>query len=447
MFNKILIANRGEIAVRVIRACKELGIKTVAVYSTADKESLHVKLADEKVCIGDFSPKSSYLNINNIISAALLKKVDAIHPGYGFLSENPEFAAICEDVGLKFIGPKSEVIEKLGKKDLAKKIMEEHNVPVVPGPAKGITVPNEALKIAKDIGFPVVIKAVSGGGGRGIRFVYNENDFIQIFQEASHEADISFNDPSLYIEKMILDPKHIEFQILADERGNCIHLLERDCSAQRRKQKVIEETPSVMISNEQKKNLGAKIVKALTDISYTNAGTVEFLYENGNFYFMEVNTRIQVEHPVTETATGIDIVKEQIKIAAGEKLKIKQQDVNLNLHAIECRINAEDPEKNFMPSAGKIENIIFPGGNGIRVDTAVYPGYIIPPYYDSMIMKLISFGESREVAIAKAIRALQETYIEGIKSNVNFLLKILTSDKFLKGTYTINFIEKELLKK
>jgi len=447
MFNKILIANRGEIAVRVIRACKELGIKTVAVYSTADKESLHVKLADEKVCIGDFSPKSSYLNINNIISAALLKKVDAIHPGYGFLSENPEFAAICEDVGLKFIGPKSEVIEKLGKKDLAKKIMEEHNVPVVPGPAKGITVPNEALKIAKDIGFPVVIKAVSGGGGRGIRFVYNENDFIQIFQEASHEADISFNDPSLYIEKMILDPKHIEFQILADERGNCIHLLERDCSAQRRKQKVIEETPSVMISNEQKKNLGAKIVKALTDIGYTNAGTVEFLYENGNFYFMEVNTRIQVEHPVTETATGIDIVKEQIKIAAGEKLKIKQQDVNLNLHAIECRINAEDPEKNFMPSAGKIENIIFPGGNGIRVDTAVYPGYIIPPYYDSMIMKLISFGESREVAIAKAIRALQETYIEGIKSNVNFLLKILTSDKFLKGTYTINFIEKELLKK
>jgi acetyl-CoA carboxylase biotin carboxylase subunit len=447
MFNKILIANRGEIAVRVIRACKELGIKTVAVYSTADKESLHVKLADEKVCIGDFSPKSSYLNINNIISAALLKKVDAIHPGYGFLSENPEFAAICEDVGLKFIGPKSEVIEKLGKKDLAKKIMEEHNVPVVPGPAKGITDPNEALKIAKDIGFPVVIKAVSGGGGRGIRFVYNENDFIQIFQEASHEADISFNDPSLYIEKMILDPKHIEFQILADERGNCIHLLERDCSAQRRKQKVIEETPSVMISNEQKKNLGAKIVKALTDIGYTNAGTVEFLYENGNFYFMEVNTRIQVEHPVTETATGIDIVKEQIKIAAGEKLKIKQQDVNLNLHAIECRINAEDPEKNFMPSAGKIENIIFPGGNGIRVDTAVYPGYIIPPYYDSMIMKLISFGESREVAIAKAIRALQETYIEGIKSNVNFLLKILTSDKFLKGTYTINFIEKELLKK
>jgi len=447
MFNKILIANRGEIAVRVIRACKELGIKTVAVYSTADKESLHVKLADEKVCIGDFSPKSSYLNINNIISAALLKKVDAIHPGYGFLSENPEFAAICEDVGLKFIGPKSEVIEKLGKKDLAKKIMEEHNVPVVPGPAKGITDPNEALKIAKDIGFPVVIKAVSGGGGRGIRFVYNENDFIQIFQEASHEADISFNDPSLYIEKMILDPKHIEFQILADEHGNCIHLLERDCSAQRRKQKVIEETPSVMISNEQKKNLGAKIVKALTDISYTNAGTVEFLYENGNFYFMEVNTRIQVEHPVTETATGIDIVKEQIKIAAGEKLKIKQQDVNLNLHAIECRINAEDPEKNFMPSAGKIENIIFPGGNGIRVDTAVYPGCIIPPYYDSMIMKLISFGESREVAIAKAIRALQETYIEGIKSNVNFLLKILTSDKFLKGTYTINFIEKELLKK
>lgn len=446
MFNKILIANRGEIAVRIIRACKELGIKTIAVYSTADRESLHVKLADEKVCIGDVSPKSSYLNINNIISAALQKGAEAIHPGYGFLSENPEFASICEDVGIKFIGPKSYVIEKLGKKDLAKKIMMEHGVPVVPGPAKGITDPNEGLKIAKEIGFPVVIKAVSGGGGRGIRFIFNESDFIQVFQEASHEADISFNDPSLYIEKMIQNPKHIEFQILADEHGNCIHLGERDCSAQRRKQKVIEETPSTAITPEQRKSLGSKIVKALSDIGYTNAGTVEFLYENGEFYFMEVNTRIQVEHPVTEVSTGIDIVKEQIKIAAGEKLKYKQSDINLNLNAIECRINAEDPDRNFMPFAGKIENIIFPGGHGVRVDSGIYPGAVISPYYDSMIMKLICFGESREIVIAKSIRALQETYIEGIKSNINFLLKILTSDKFLNGSYTINFIEKELLK-
>jgi acetyl-CoA carboxylase biotin carboxylase subunit len=446
MFSKILIANRGEIAVRIIRACKEMGIDTVAVYSVADKDALHVKMADEAVCIGPAKAQDSYLNINNILSAAVQKEVEAIHPGYGFLAENSEFAQMCEETGAKFIGPSADAISKLGKKSLAKKLMHKEGVPVIPGPDEGFTDSQLALKEARKIGFPVVLKAVSGGGGRGIRFVENERAFVSTFEEASHEADISFNDPQLYLEKFLENPKHIEIQIVADEHGHCIHLGERDCSSQRRKQKIIEETPSPVITEDRRKSIGSKVTRALKNLGYTNAGTVEFLYEDGKFYFMEMNTRIQVEHPITEITTSTDLIKEQIRVAAGETLSKKQSEIKWNYHAIECRINAEDPEKNFMPFAGKINNILFPTGPGIRIDSGVYPGGFISPHYDSMIAKVIAYDNNREYAIARMIRALKEFEVEGIKTNKDFLLEILFADKFLKGDYSINFIENELLK-
>ncbi|MFO8233858.1 MAG: acetyl-CoA carboxylase biotin carboxylase subunit [Bacteroidales bacterium] len=446
MFSKVLIANRGEIAVRVIRACKEMGVDTVAVYSIPDKDALHVKMADEAVCIGPAKAQHSYLNANNIISTAVLKDVDAIHPGYGFLAENSDFAQMCEDIGIKFIGPSADDISRLGQKSLAKKLMAEQGVPVIPGPEEGFTDANKALKAARKMGFPVVLKAVSGGGGRGIRFIMDEKRFTQTFEEASHEADTSFNDPHLYIEKYLKNPKHIEIQVVADEYGNCIHFGERDCSVQRRKQKVIEETPSPVITLENRRNIGNKVTRALKNLGYKNAGTVEFLYENEQFYFMEMNTRIQVEHPITEITTSTDLIKEQLHVAAGEKLSKKQSDVKWNYHAIECRINAEDPAKNFMPYAGTIKNIIFPSGPGIRIDSGVFPGGQISPYYDSMIAKVIAYDNSREYAIARMIRALKEFEVDGIKTNRDFLLEILFSNRFLKGDYSINFIEHELLK-
>lgn len=446
MFSKILIANRGEIAVRIIRACKEMGIDTIAVYSVPDKDSLHVKMADDAVCIGPAKAQQSYLNANNIISAAVLKEADAIHPGYGFLAENSEFAQMCEDIGLTFIGPSANDISRLGQKSLAKKLMAEQGIKVIPGPEEGFTDSRKALEAAKRIGFPVVLKAVSGGGGRGIRFIMDEKRFLQTFEEASHEADTSFKDPHLYLEKYLKNPKHIEIQVVSDLNGNCIHYGERDCSAQRRKQKVIEETPSPVINNEKRKHIGNKVTRALKNLGYRNAGTVEFLYEDGQFYFMEMNTRIQVEHPITEITTSTDLIKEQIKVAAGENISKKQADIKWNYHAIECRINAEDPAKNFMPYAGTINNILFPTGPGVRIDSGVYPGGKIHPYYDSMIAKVIAWDNNREYAIARMIRAIKEFEIDGIKTNKDFLLEILFSNRFLKGDYSINFIEHELLK-
>ncbi len=445
MFNKILIANRGEIAVRVIRASKELGVDTVAVYSEADAESLHVLMADEAVCIGPAKAGLSYLNISNILSAAVQKGADAIHPGFGFLSENSEFAHMCEEIGIKFIGPSSDAISRLGNKSLAKQLMAKHGVPVIPGPDEGFTDAEFALEQVKHIGFPLLIKAVAGGGGRGIRLVEDEHSFISSFQEASYEADLAFSDPNMYVEKYFENPKHIEIQVIADEHGNCIHLGERDCSSQRRKQKVIEETPSPAIDQDKRKNIGSKVTQALKQLDYTNAGTVEFLYENGKFYFMEMNTRIQVEHPITEITTSTDLIKEQIQVAAGEKLRWKQNQIRWNNHAIECRINAEDPGKNFMPSPGTIHNIVFPSGPGIRVDSGIYPGYKISPHYDSMVAKVIAYDNTRKEAIARMIRALEEFYVNGIQTNKEFLIKILSSDSFLDGNYSINFIEKELM--
>jgi acetyl-CoA carboxylase, biotin carboxylase subunit len=446
MFHRVLIANRGEIAVRIIRACHELGIEAVAVYSEADRDSLHVKLADEAVCIGPPPAKNSYLHMHHILAAAQTHKADAIHPGFGFLSENSEFARICEDMNIKFIGPSADAIGKLGQKAIAKQIMDKEGVPIIPGPEDTFIDAEAAYEAAKEIGFPVVIKAVSGGGGRGIRVIFDEKDFIQSFQVASHEADAAFKDPSLYIEKFFENPKHIEFQILGDEHGSCIHLGERDCSSQRRKQKVIEETPSPVITGKQRDEMGKKLTKALSNIGYYNAGTVEFLYENGQFYFMEMNTRIQVEHPVTEASTGVDLIRQQILIAAGEKLEYKQSGIKLQRAAIECRINAEDPDRNFMPFAGTIEQLILPGGPGIRIDSGLYTGCTIPPFYDSMIAKVIAVENTRDLAISRMIRALGELEIQGVKHNRDFLMRILTHEEFIKGTYTINFIEKRLLK-
>lgn len=445
MFDRILIANRGEIALRIIRACHEMGIETVAIYSEADADAMHVKQADHKVCIGPPPSAQSYLNANGILAAATVKDVDAIHPGFGFLSEQHDFARMCQDIGITFIGPPPNAISELGQKASAKRIMKAHDIPIIPGPEECFMDAEEAYKAAVSIGFPVMVKAVSGGGGRGIRVIFEENEFIKAFQIASHEADMAFKDPRIYIEKYFDNPKHIEFQMIADEHGNCIHLGERDCSCQRRKQKVIEETPSPVVSVAQRDELGKKLAKCLVKIGYTNAGTVEFLYEHGQFYFMEMNTRIQVEHPVTECSTGIDIVKEQIKVAAGEPLSIKQSDVHLTKHAIECRINAEDTARNFMPFAGTIDQVIFPGGPGIRIDSHIYPGYTITPHYDSMAAKIIATDESRKLAIGRMIRALNEFTITGIKTNRDFLLKILFSDEFIQGGYTINFIENQLL--
>jgi len=447
MFQRILIANRGEIAVRIIRACQEMGIETIAVYSEADKDSLHVKLADHKVCIGPAPATKSYLNMNQILSAALMMKADAIHPGFGFLSENAEFARICEEIGIKFIGPNSEAIRKLGHKSTAKMLMKAHGVPVIPGPEGTYNDPAKALEAAYEVKFPVIIKAASGGGGRGIRVIKTPGEFTALFLEASQEAKNAFGDPDMYIEKFFEHPKHIEFQIIADEHGTCLSLGERDCSSQRRKQKIVEESPSPVISPKQRQRIGEVLTNALAKIGYWNAGTVEFLYENGEFFFMEVNTRIQVEHPVTEMVTGLDLIQTQIQVAMGEPLPFTQEDIVSRGWAIEARINAEDPARNFMPSAGKIESLRFPGGNGVRIDSAMFPGAVIPPHYDSMIAKIIVWDHTRDRAIARMIRAIHELAIEGVKTNKDFVLKILTSEEFIGGEYSINFVENRLLAK
>ncbi|MCG8539474.1 MAG: acetyl-CoA carboxylase biotin carboxylase subunit [Clostridia bacterium] len=446
MFNKILVANRGEIAVRIIRACKELGVSTVAVYSEADRDSLHVHLADEAICIGPAVSSKSYLNIKNIISAAQITKTQAIHPGYGFLSESTRFARICELHGIKLIGPKEEHIGKMGNKSEARKTMIEAGVPVVPGSQNSTNDSDEALKIAKEIGFPVMIKAASGGGGRGMRLVYNEEDFSNLFNMAKSEAKAAFDDDSMYVEKYIEEPRHIEFQVLADEHGNVVHLGERDCSLQRRNQKVVEEAPFNLMSDSLRAEMGEMAIRAVKAVNYINAGTIEFLLDKyNNYYFIEMNTRIQVEHPVTELITGIDLIKEQIKVAWGEKLGFTQEDIKINGHAIECRINAEDINNNFAPSPGTIEDYFVPGGNGIRLDSHIYSGYKIPPTYDSMIGKLIVWGKDRREAIVRLQRALDEFIITGIHTNIDFHSQILSSEKFLENQINTSFIEKEMM--
>ena len=443
MFSKILIANRGEIALRIIRACKELNIRTVAVYSQADRESLHVRFADEAVCIGEAPSKDSYLNIPAIISAAEITDVEAIHPGYGFLAENAHFAEICESCNIAFIGPSPQTIRSMGDKVAARETMRKIGVSVTPGGNSVIKAKEEALKIAKKIKYPVIIKAAAGGGGRGMRVCHNDISLISSFTMAQNEAEVAFGRSDVYIEKYINDPRHIEFQIMADNYGHIIHLGERDCSIQRRHQKLLEESPSPALSEKLRKRMGEMAVKGARAVNYRGVGTIEFLLDNdGSFYFMEMNTRIQVEHPITEMVTGIGIVKGQIRIAAGEKMKLKQDDVVLKGAAIECRINAEDPENNFMPSPGKIDTLIMPGGRGVRLDTHIYPGYIIGPYYDSMVAKLITFGKDRDDAIRIMLRALEEFTIGPIKTTIGLHKEILNHPLFLKGTVSTHFLDK-----
>ena len=440
--NKILIANRGEIAVRIIRACKEMNIKTVAVYSTADKDSLHTKLADEAICIGDAPSQKSYLNIQNIIEAANISRSDSIHPGYGFLSENAKFAKICEESNIKFIGPKSEVIDALGNKSHSKELMKKCGIPVIPGSDGSVKSLEEAKKISKKIGYPVMLKASSGGGGKGIRVVFEEKDLEKNYILVKQEAKNSFNDDEIYLEKYIENPRHVEIQILADEFGNVIHLGERDCTIQRNHQKIIEETPSPIIDEKLRSKMGETAIKVAKAANYSSLGTVEFLVDkNKNYYFMEMNTRVQVEHPITELRTNIDLIKEQIRVAAKEELKIKQKEVKFQNYVIECRINAEDPYKNFRPCPGKITGLNLPGGNGIRIDTGIYEGYTIPSYYDSMIAKLIVYGTSRNEAIAKLKRALEEFVIEGVTTNIDFVFEIIKNPDFIRGNYDTSFIE------
>lgn len=443
--NKILIANRGEIAVRIIRACKEMNIKTVAIYSEADKDALHTKLADEAICIGPANSSKSYLNIKNIIEAAYITGADSIHPGFGFLSENTQFARICKESNIKFIGPTSEVIDLLGNKSNAKEMMKKAGVPVIPGSDGSIKGLKDAILIAEKIGYPIMLKAAAGGGGKGIRIVNNSEELENAYNVVKQEAKISFNDDEIYIEKFVRNPRHVEIQILADEHGNVVHLGERDCSIQRKHQKVIEETPSTAIDEKLRNKMGEAAVRAAKAAGYTSCGTVEFLVDSDkNFYFMEMNTRIQVEHPITEMRTGIDIVKEQIKIAAGEKLKFKQKDIEFRGHSIECRINAENPNKNFMPCPGKITGLNLPGGNGVRIDSSIYDGYTIPPYYDSMIAKIIVYGTTRNEAIAKMKRALEELVIDGVENNRDFLFEIIRNPDFIRGNFDTSFIEKLL---
>jgi len=446
MFKKILIANRGEIALRIIRSCKELGIATVAVFSEIDRDSLHVHMADESICIGPANSSKSYLNIKNIISAALVTKAEAIHPGYGFLSENPSFPQICRLHGITFIGPNEEHIRRMGNKSEARKTMIEAGVPVVPGSEGSTNNGNEALDIGKKIGFPVIIKASSGGGGKGMRIVYKEEEFIKQFNMAKSEAINSFNDDSMYVEKFIEEPRHIEFQILADQYGNMVHLGERDCSLQRRNQKVLEEGPCASIDDFLRNKMGEMALRAAKAVNYTNAGTVEFLLDkHNNFYFIEMNTRIQVEHPVTEMITSFDLIKEQIRLASGEKLNFDQQDIKVFGHAIECRINAEDTNANFRPSPGIVEDYFAPGGYGIRIDSHLYSGYKVPPTYDSMIGKLIVWGKDREEAVNRMRRALSEIIVSGIETNIEFQREILDNEKFILNEINTSFIEKEIL--
>lgn len=441
MFQKILIANRGEIAVRIIRACREMGILSVAVYSEADRDALHTQLADEAVCIGKAPSSDSYLNMERILSAAIATKAQAIHPGFGFLSENEHFADMCENCGIVFIGPSGELIGKMGNKSQARKTMMEAGVPVVPGTKEPVFTPEEGAKIAAEIGYPVMIKASSGGGGKGMRIAIDPENFETNFKLAQQESVNSFGDDTMYIEKYIEEPRHIEFQILADKFGNVIQLGERDCSIQRRHQKMIEESPCAVMDEELRKRMGDTAVLAAKAANYENAGTIEFLLDkHKNFYFMEMNTRIQVEHPVTEMVTGIDLVKEQIRIAAGEHLRIRQEDVVLRGHAIECRINAENPEKNFMPCPGTVEELHFPGGNGVRIESALYNGYTIPAYYDSMVAKVIVHGENRMDAIRKMQSALGEVVVEGIVTNLDFEYDILNHPVFVSGKTNTHFI-------
>ncbi|SFC41681.1 acetyl-CoA carboxylase, biotin carboxylase subunit [Bacillus sp. OV322] len=443
MIKKVLIANRGEIAVRVIRACKEMGIETVAVYSEADKEALHVQLADEAYCIGPTASKDSYLNTTNIISAAKLTGSDAIHPGYGFLSENANFADLCRECSLIFIGPSPEAISKMGTKDVARETMREAGVPIVPGSRGIIENTGQAIELAEKMGYPVIIKATAGGGGKGIRVARSEEELVNGINITQQEAATAFGNPGVYIEKYIEDFRHVEIQVMADSFGNAIHLGERDCSIQRRLQKLLEETPSPALDSEIRQQMGEAAVKAALAVDYTGAGTVEFIYDykNRSFYFMEMNTRIQVEHPVTEMVTGVDLIKEQIRVASGQKLSLSQEDVTFNGWAIECRINAENPEKNFMPSAGKIQMYLPPGGYGVRVDSAAYPGYSIPPYYDSMIAKLIVHAPTREEAIEKMKRALSEFAVEGIHTTIPFHIKLLSHEQFVSGEFNTKFLE------
>lgn len=444
MLKKVLIANRGEIAVRIIRACREMGIRTVAVYSEADKDSLHRKMADESVCIGPARSGLSYLNVKNLIEAACQTGADSIHPGYGFLSESSSFAKMCNEIGIKFIGPSSEIIELMGNKSKAKATMKKAGVPVVPGSDGLVNSLDEARKIAKKIKYPVIIKASAGGGGKGIRIAYSEEELIKAYDIVKQEAKISFNDDSIYIEKFVENPRHVEIQVLADEHGNVIHLGERDCSVQRRNQKVLEETPSMILNDKTRKKMYEATVKAVKEIGYSSAGTIEYLVDkNLDFYFMEMNTRVQVEHPITEMVSGIDIVKEQLRIAGGDPLSVSQKQISFKGHAMECRINAENPDKNFMPCPGLITGLLIPGGNGIRVDTAIYAGYRVPQTYDSMIGKLIVHGKDRTEAIAKMKSALGEFIVEGIDTNTDFLYRILENEKFKSNDYDTSFIKKE----
>ena len=444
MLKKVLIANRGEIAVRIIRACREMGIRTVAIYSEADKNALHKTLADEAVCIGPAPSNKSYLNVKAILEAACLTGADSIHPGFGFLSENATFAKLCEEIGIKFIGPKHELIELLGNKSKAKETMKNAGVPVVPGSDGLIQSKEQAVKLAKEIKYPVILKASAGGGGRGIRIAYDEDELKKAYDIVKQEAKVSFNDDSLYMEKFVENPRHVEIQILADEHGNCIYLGDRDCSVQRRNQKIMEETPSSFITNDIRNKMGETAVKAVKEIGYSNAGTIEFLVDkNKDFYFMEMNTRVQVEHPVTEMVTGIDIIKEQIKIASGEKLNYEQKDVKIDGHSLEVRVNAENPSKNFMPCPGTITGLHLPGGNGIRVDTAIYSGYTVPQNYDSMLAKIIVHGKTREESIAKMKSAIAELVIDGIDTNRDFLYQILENQNFVDNNYDTSFIKKE----
>ncbi|MDP7142152.1 MAG: acetyl-CoA carboxylase biotin carboxylase subunit [Alphaproteobacteria bacterium] len=443
MFKKVLIANRGEIALRIIRACREMGIESVAVHSTADASSMAVRLADESVCIGPASSKDSYLNIHSILSAATLTGADAIHPGYGFLSENAQFATMVEEHGFTFIGPKPEHITTMGDKVTAKKTVKELGLPVVPGSDGAIESVEEGQKFADEVGYPVLIKAASGGGGKGMKVVHKAEEFSEAFSTARSEAKANFGDDTVYMEKFLLKPRHIEIQIFGDEHGNAIHLGERDCSIQRRHQKLVEEAPSPVLTEKERDQIGTLAADVVKKMGYRGAGTIEFLYEDGNFYFMEMNTRIQVEHPVTEMITGIDLIAEQIRVASGEPLTVNKDKIRLRGHAIEVRINAEDPDT-FMPSPGKITQFHTPGGLGVRFDSAVYGGYTIPPYYDSMIGKLIVHGRNREEAIRRLRRAITETVIEGIKTTLPLHYWILEQDDFLTGNYNIHWMERKL---
>lgn len=444
MINKVLIANRGEIAVRVIRACKEMNIKTVAIYSEVDKDALHVRLADEAVCVGPAKSSDSYLNEKNILEAACLTGADSIHPGFGFLAENARFAKMCEECNLKFIGPSYETIELMGNKINSKKLMRENNVPVIEGSKDKLNSYKEAEKLADTIGYPVILKASAGGGGKGIRIVFKKEDLKDMLSLVKQESKNAFGDDTIYMEKYVQNPRHVEIQILSDMYNNCVYLGERDCSVQRNNQKILEEAPSTVLNNAMRKAMGEAAVRAAKAANYEGAGTVEFLVDSSNnYYFMEMNTRIQVEHPVTEMMTGIDIVKQQLKIASGKRLDLMQDKIKPRGHSIECRINAENPYKNFMPSPGKITKLVLPGGNETRVDTAVYEGYTIPPYYDSMIAKVIVHARTRNDAISKMKRALDECIIEGIDTNIEFLKSILSNEKFKSGEFTTAIIKEE----